>query len=370
MKSYIFKSMMFGVIALMLWSCKKDETRIVVTENPKAPVVAATFDELILDESNGAADVLMLEWDKSEYGYNASINYTIEIGKKDSSFTPAVSVNMGNSLERIFTVAQLNALVNQLNVVGFEENELELRVKSEIGGGVAPAYSNVISITVTPYLDKPPYQTLYLVGDATPNGWNNSTDNPPTAVYRNPTDPFLFTFTGYFNAGSFKYLSKPGAWAPMWGITDGAVAFRATESDPDPGSFQIATAGYYTVTLNLKNTTHTIVPYAGGASAPVNTEMGIIGPFTGWGSIIEMTRPANNPHHWTLVHTFTDAETEFKFRTADNSWAVNFGAESDALQNEVYGVGKGGGSNFKIAAGTYTIIFNDMTREYVFIKQD
>ncbi|RYD90567.1 MAG: SusF/SusE family outer membrane protein [Sphingobacteriales bacterium] len=369
MKSYIIKSMMFGVIALMLWSCKKDETRIVVTENPKAPVVAATFDNLILQETNKGADVLMLEWDKSDYGYNASINYTIEIGKKDGSFTPLADANMGNSLEHVFTVGELNSLINKLSIEAFEENELEIRIKSEIGGGVAPVYSNIIPVTVTPYTDKPPYQTLYMVGDATPNAWNNAPDNSPTAVYRDPADPFRFTYTGYFKVGDLKYLEVPGQWAPMWGITDGQVAYRKTTNDPDPGSFKITSAGYYTVTLNLKgNTFEGPTPYAAGAGATVYTSIGIIGAFNGWGDIEPMTHVNGDPHNWMITYTFAE-DTEMKFRIAEG-WGVNWGAESDAVQSEPYGIGKGGGSNFKIAAGTYTIIFNDMTREYVFIKQD
>ncbi|RVU01360.1 SusF/SusE family outer membrane protein [Mucilaginibacter limnophilus] len=364
MKSYIFKSVIFGVIALMLWSCKKDETRVVVADNVTAPVLEATYDNLVLTEDKQTEDALQLTWEKANYGYAAAVSYSIEIAKKDSSFARVASADMGSDNERIFTVGDLNSLISQLNVKGFEENELEIRIKADIGGGVAPVYSNVIPVTVTPYEDKPPYQTLYLVGDATPGGWDNGKASP---VYRDPADAFVFTYTGYFNAGSFKFIAKPGAWTPMWGITDGKVAFRATEADPDPGSFSIPAAGYYTVSLSLKNNTFTMQPYDAGGKT-VYESIGIIGAFNGWGSTEAMTHYANDPHNWTITHTFTEPTTEFKFRIAAD-WSANWGAFDKPTQTNPYGTGKSGGENYIIPAGTYLIIFNDMTFEYVFVKQ-
>jgi hypothetical protein len=347
----------------VLNACKKDETMVKASADAKPSKLAATYDNLVLNENDAAADAIEFKWDKSDFGFDAAITYSVEVGKKDSNFVNSRSIGVGADLSTVLTVGAFNALLNQMNAVGFQPNAVEVRLKAEIGKSVAPVYSNVIPLVVTPYLDKPPYQTLYLVGDGTFGQWDNTKASP---IFRDPANPFLFTYTGKFSNGNIKFLGVLGMWAPSWGLNGtGGVMFRAKESDPDPANIAV-TEGYYTVKLDLRNLTFTKTLFDASA-AKTFASIGIIGPFTDWGSVIPMTKTALNPHIWTIDHTFA-GDTEFKFRIPEG-WDNNWGANTKAVQAEPYGKGRPGGENYLIKAGTYTLVFNDITSEYVFIKK-
>jgi hypothetical protein len=225
-------------------------------------------------------------------------------------------------------------------------------------------YSNVVNLAVTPYLTEPPYATIYLVGDATEFEWNN---NKPTPMFRDETDPFIYVFTGRLNAGNIKFLGVIGKWGPLWGTnSSGALVFRPTEADTDPDAIAIATAGYYTVKLDLRNNIFSVKPYD-ASGADTHASLGIIGDFNGWGDIAPMRKSSIDPHYWDITYNF-NSDTELKFRIG-SGWSVNWGAEDDASVEKVYGKGKLNGPNIKVKAGTYRILFNDLTGRYLFLEQ-
>lgn len=56
--------------------------------------------------------------------------------------------------------------------------------------------------------------TLYMVGDATPNGWSIDTPTPLTPT---DEDPLVFTWEGALNAGEMKLCLTTGSWdAPSY----------------------------------------------------------------------------------------------------------------------------------------------------------
>lgn len=54
-----------------------------------------------------------------------------------------------------------------------------------------------------------PYKHIYLIGDATPSGWDISN---PIEMLQDETNPLLFTWTGTLNAGSIKFSTFTGDW--------------------------------------------------------------------------------------------------------------------------------------------------------------
>lgn len=364
MKNIFNNIILLTFLAFIQVACEKDQTLTVAKSNATASTLTSTKTSIVLNEAGANQEAMTFSWNATDYGFNAATNYSLEFGKKGTNFANGKTVDLGSSKESKLTVAALNAIANQIGLEGFKAGEMEARVKANIGGGLEPVYSNILIIAVTPYLDKPPYQTLYLVGDATEGGWSNTAATP---IFRNPADPFLFTFTGAFNQGHFKFLGVLGQWAPMWGSNgSGGVAFRNTEADPDPATFQIMTAGYYTVTLNLRNNSFSLTPF-NASTAKLYNSIGIIGPFTNWSNIAPMSKSALNPHIWTIDYTFSE-DTEMKFRIAEG-WDENWGAESNATESSVYGIGTGGGPNFKVKKGRYIIRFNDITKHYIFITK-
>ena len=72
---------------------------------------------------------------------------------------------------------------------------------------------------------------------------------------------------------------------------------------------------------------------------------------------------AGNDHIWVSKFTF-DEDTVGKFLT-NYSWTVNWGAEGFPT-----GMGTQNGPNIPITAGTYIVVFNDITGGYNFISAE
>ena len=63
-----------------------------------------------------------------------------------------------------------------------------------------------------------PYEGLYLVGDATPNGW--SIDNA-TPMAKSADSPYIFTWSGTLNTGEMKIsCDKQSDWNGDWLMAD------------------------------------------------------------------------------------------------------------------------------------------------------
>lgn len=108
--------------------------------------------------------------------------------------------------------------------------------------------------------------TLYMVGDATPNGWNI---DAPTPLAADEEDPLVFTWEGKLNAGEMKLCLTPGSWdapfiRPMENGTEISktaidnVVFDMHAGDPD-NKWRVAVAGIYNLKFDLRNWTMSTV---------------------------------------------------------------------------------------------------------------
>ena len=117
--------------------------------------------------------------------------------------------------------------------------------------------------------------TLYMVGDATPNGWDIGNPTPLTAT---EADPLIFTWEGSLNKGEIKLCLTTGSWdAPFirplvngteisrTAITNAKFGMHA--GDPDD-KWRVMDAGKYRLTFDLRNWTMS-TEYTGEPDAPV-----------------------------------------------------------------------------------------------------
>lgn len=105
-------------------------------------------------------------------------------------------------------------------------------------------------------------ETLFLLGDGTPPGWDNAAALPMTKL-----SPGVFEITTTLGGSGlfFKFIETLGQWAPQYG-TDatgtgdgGNLVFRPTESEPDPPAIPCPlAAGTYTITVNLASMTYSV----------------------------------------------------------------------------------------------------------------
>jgi hypothetical protein len=94
--------------------------------------------------------------------------------------------------------------------------------------------------------------------------------------------------------------------------------------DPnEPGSFNVAAAGYYTFQVDINAKTYSLVPYTGALTT--YSTIGILGSSTpdAWNSDQDLIATAVNPHIWK-INNLALTLGEAKFRAA-NDWGTNWG---------------------------------------------
>lgn len=370
MKNLFNKIYILTLLTVALFACEKDEEQLVATTatNPTLNVSASTL-VLKNSEANNEAVVFNwtpvdVKWSNSTVAPQGAMRYFLQFDQQGEGFASPVVIDMGTSLEKRYTVSEFNALLlERLEMEGFTTSEIEVRVRAALGPNVEGALSAPVTLTVTPY-DEIKYAPVYMVGDATQFEWDNAKATP---MFISQNGKGVFVYTGLFKAGGFKFLKQQGQWAPMWGVDgNGGLVARPTEADPDPNSITVQTQGYYSVTVDTVNMTYSFAPF--DASAAVTYEsIGIIGAFTDWSSDKLMTKSAFDPHIWVIEQEFA-TDTELKFRKAGD-WGVNWGPATEEERIIPFGKGIQDGKNINVLAGKYTIYFNDLTGQYMFLKK-
>ena len=360
---------LIAFISVLAVSCTADdvENRPIVAKISTAEMTApATGKQYILTEVNANNDADRFVWSAAKYSESVVVEYTLLMDVSGGTFkTPKTLIKTSNATQAAVLVKNLNQAAIDLGAVPGTPKQFDVKVMASVSGGVAMTSEKLITISINTYsgLIAYPFTDWYLVGDASVAGWDNNKDNQP--LFRSGTNPKEYKFTGYFKAGAFKLISTLGKWAPMYGKgAGGTIVARATEADPDPSSFDIATAGYYTFTMNTATLTYTLVAY--NASAATNyTRIGFLGSSrtgtdAGWaGDDTEMTRSTFDSHLWTLKITLLDGKGKFR---ANNAWDKSWGG--DTAFSGFTGNGASGG-DIPVARSKYKILFNDLDGSYM-----
>lgn len=365
----IFKFLALTVLLTGAVSCEDEQDLKFVTPPASFEILSPQAGEsVILTPDNEGNPALALVWTAATYGTPTEVTYTVQVAKNGTDFATPVDVTSTSATYATLDVTTLNGAANAAGLEAFVEGGLDIRVKATVGSQAGePAYSNVVTYLVTPYVTYP-YTDYYLVGAAVATGWDNTATTNMYPLFRSATDAKIYSYTGYFKGGGtdgqFKFIKTKGSWAPQYGSASAGVIGVNDGTGTDPNPFQINTSGYYTFTVNLNDNTYTLVPATAGNTYAT---IGIIGTATpgGWDNDTDMTQSSFDPHIWYINNQFlTAGDGKLKFR-ANNAWDVNWGSGTSYS-----GVGTQGGSDIPIGitvAGSYNIWFNDITGEYIYI---
>ncbi|HEX9150898.1 MAG TPA: SusE domain-containing protein, partial [Flavobacterium sp.] len=167
---------LFAVVAL---SCSvEDVQNRPVIEGVDAPVLTAPTSgaAYVLKPENAAAQAERFTWKSANFGGDVQVNYVVEMDTKGNAFkTPKV---IGSSLpsenQVSVSVASINGAALALKATPFSPSEFEVRIKSS-AGSLAPMYSNVIGIVVTPYTTENPKLWVpggYAAASGYPKDWD------------------------------------------------------------------------------------------------------------------------------------------------------------------------------------------------------
>jgi hypothetical protein len=260
MKKSAFLIILLSTSLLFLFSCKKDAdlTTLEMSEMIAPELISPTFSSLVMTQET-EDDILKFEWTPASYGLDLSVSYILEMDFQGNDFADAVVV--GSTDTTVFEISKKD-FNTTMTFNGFPElkaSDVEIRVSSTVNENVDDLHSASLMAAITTYAgDVPP---LYILGDATPPGWDNG--NALELTYIGDGD---YQITIALISGAYwKLIDTLGAWAPQWGLdtgdwASGTLFFRETEDVPDPDAIPSPPSdGDYVVTVNLRTLTYTVV---------------------------------------------------------------------------------------------------------------
>lgn len=280
----IFKLSAFALLAaLLIASCKKEENKVVYEGGTAPALTAASTASVVLLKVNETNTINTFNWTNPNYSFNTGVSsqdviYTLQLDTAGANFTsPHIGEKViSKSLSTTLTVKELNSLLLGSMLLQEEmPHNIEFRIKSTLTGSTVPLYSNVIKITVTPYLDvvvtlpkdlPTPNANdggLFLVGDATAGGWNNPVPVPSQKFTQTSSTTYQLT-TNLIGGKQYLLLPKNGDWSNKYAVASNTVAglsaggaFGANLSDNFPGP---AASGLYKIVVNFKTGQFTVTP--------------------------------------------------------------------------------------------------------------
>ncbi|MDE5941164.1 MAG: SusF/SusE family outer membrane protein [Muribaculaceae bacterium] len=176
---------------------------------------------------------------------------------------------------------------------------------------------------------------LYMVGDATPVGWN--IDNP-LPMEAGADDPLVFAWEGSLFAGELKLCVTTGSWdagfirptyngAEIGRETVSDAEFVMSAGDPD-NKWKVTEPGIYRLVFNLREWTMSSV-FVGEASAPEIEPIEadafyLVGDATPNGWAIDAPNECRKESKYIFIYEGELKPGEMKACTSTGSWDVSF----------------------------------------------
>lgn len=319
-------------------SCENDDQTIASASGGPELLTPLDGSSYTLSPATATAEITTLVWNHADYSVQTEVNYDVEVALSGTDFATVVSAGSTTNRFLVWTHEALNAVALQAGLIPYSAGDLDVRIKSSLGSNSEMvAYSNTITLTITPYTTDLPQ--IAVPGNH--QGWSPGTAPRLAASGFGQTD-----YEGYVALdGEFKFVGPNSSGVYDWGNDDWG----------DDGTFSgmlaltgesncTATAGYYKINANTTTlaytTTLTTWGVLGSATAPVTGG-------DGWGTDANMTY---NPttKKWSIVINLVGGQ-EIKFR-ANDAWGLNYGDNgADASLEE-------GGSNIAVpSTGDYLV---------------
>ena len=331
-----FFKILFAILLIMVsaYSCSDETLKSVAEQTVEGKfLLTNSTSEIVLDKKNADKNIAVtLNWDnKSWYGVDTPLTYTLQMDNSDGEFVnpQEISITTGNNIS--FTHADLNAKAFVLKLTPDVASKIKVRLKANLKYGALPIYSNVSTLTVTPYstliLKYPMPAELYLQGDAVPSNWGTPVPDIQKMVQ---IDDHRFGLIIALTGGkSFAAITAASTWSDPAYVTldsntnpQSSGNFEPRGSATSWGGTPIkspAVSGVYQVILDFTTGGYSISP-AILMTSP--TELYIIGDATtsGWAA-------PSNAQKFTKIDNYTFTLTtalkagKFAFINANSTWS-------------------------------------------------
>ncbi|HVE61529.1 MAG TPA: SusE domain-containing protein [Chitinophagaceae bacterium] len=272
---YVLKYLFSPLVLIAVFaSCEKDENRITLESSTPPVLTASSTTPMVLSIANVDNFALRFNWTNPQYRLTTGISshnvtYTLEVDTAGANFSNPLKqeVSISNDLSKEFTVKELNNffISTRLNLLENIPHNIEFRLKAAISGGAAAVYSNVIKITITPYLDTkyPVPANLYITGSATPASWQCGCNEPELLSQKfTKVNAYTFRLTIPLSANnSYLFLPVYGSWSAKYGGIGSNNTNNVNGDDFRPGGSDLkapAVSRPYTITVDFKEGKFTV----------------------------------------------------------------------------------------------------------------
>lgn len=307
----IFKILTVVFVAFLIVSCEKDEDQAILNQKTAASL-ASDKTSIVLDEVIANQAAINFTWSKPSFDIVIVPIQVLEFGIKGDNFKNSQSLDASADLTKLpVTHSAFNAIMYSLGAKPDVINQIEVRLKTSVGSSVF--YSNVLTITVTPY---------------TPN---------PDLVY-----PKINVPGGYAGAAGYedwKPSNSPNLFSPgkddkyrgFIYVTTADSEFKFTINEDWPGnkgddgtkSGKLVVDGA-NITASSVGTYYLKVDWAANTYSAVLANFGVIGDATptGWNSDTDFVyNPATKTY--VISSIALNSGGVFKFR-ANDGWDIKF----------------------------------------------
>lgn len=346
---------LIALFAVLAFSCNSDDVQDRPTiKGIDAPMLMAPEEgnSYALKIENAANQAERFVWTKANFGQDVAVNYEIQLDKFGNEFANPQSLGaVIGGLQLSVSVETLNTAVIASGGEADIESVYEIRVMASVNDTFEPMYSNVSTISVTPYVFVPVNHELFLVGAPQAYYGLSEWDNATAMSMRYIGDGTTKVFEGYLKVAAgqgFKFIGEQGTWdngnfGTIGGIQDGNL-----QNDGGSGDIKVAEDagdGLYYVWVDMDNLKY----------KSIKMDWGIIGDATpnGWDGETAMAYDfASNQYSITT----SLAAGEMKFRSSNtgnfifnDAWKFNVGVSDPTVTYN------GGAGNFPITGGNYTL---------------
>lgn len=259
------------LLAVTLVGCKKEENRITFEGGTNPVLTANSVAPRVLLIANRDVLSLKLNWTNPDYRFTTGVssqdvNYLLQFDVEGANFASAKKFEkaIAKDLSISMTTGELNAALLSMDLPENVAAKLEVRVIATLINGSVPLATNVLKMTVTPYLDVvfPVPANLYITGAATPGNWMGGGDPELLSQKFTKISSSEFQINSLNMKASQGFLFVPvyGNWSNKYGFTGGGLG-----NNPDGDTFKPegsdfvspGVAGNYRINVSFKTGKYT-----------------------------------------------------------------------------------------------------------------
>ena len=323
----------------LMFSCEKKEATPVYDpgQNTAATISEPAADaQFVLTEETADSVMTTFKWSTASYNLDdlETATYSIQVDMPDSNFVNAKELASTTETMYAITVNDMNKVLIGLGYEADVASLVEVRVLSFLSSNreVSETISQVIQITVTPYVtEEPSGPSLWVPGNhqgwapaSAPQIWDTDGDNVFEGFVYFPEDGFN---------GEFKFTANPD-WVDDENYGAGATP-GSLDNDSGAGNLLVPGFGGYWLVADLNAMTWSYTAQNWGVIGS-----GILAG--DWTEDVDIIPASGGPLNILVATTDVieppdGTELRFKFR-ADDGWDLNYGADA--------------GSNVLILGGT------------------